>query len=56
MPEQIQFYMRGSGGTGLVNADMYKDAAGQWQYTYLLVDVYAGNSQTPQRVHIVSPK
>lgn len=28
----------------------------QWQYTYLLVDVYAGNSQTPSRVHIVSPR
>lgn len=38
-----------------VHADMYKDKAGQWQYTYLLVDVYSGSSNTPSRVHIVSP-
>mmetsp|Transcript_10082 Transcript_10082/g.30396 ORF Transcript_10082/g.30396 Transcript_10082/m.30396 type:complete len:184 (-) Transcript_10082:352-903(-) len=52
---RIQFYMRGPNGTGQVHADMYRDAAGQWQYTYLLVDVYSGASQTPSRVHIVSP-
>ena len=52
---QIQFFMRGPSGTGQVHADMYKDDQGQWQYTYLLVDVYSGTSQTPSRVHIVSP-
>jgi import inner membrane translocase subunit TIM21 len=53
---RVQFYMRGPQGTGQVHADMYKDRDGQWQYTYLLVDVYGGNSQTPSRVHIVSPR
>mmetsp|Transcript_38069 Transcript_38069/g.84784 ORF Transcript_38069/g.84784 Transcript_38069/m.84784 type:complete len:271 (+) Transcript_38069:100-912(+) len=53
---RIQFYMRGPGGTALANADMYRDSTGSWQYTYLLVDVYANNSQNPSRVHIVSPK
>ncbi len=48
--------MRGPSGTGQVHADMCKDAAGQWQYTYLLMDVYAGGSQTPSRVHIVNPR
>lgn len=52
--------MKGPGGMALVHADMYKDEARQWQYTYLLVDHYAaaggGSSATPQRVHIVSPK
>ncbi len=52
---QIQFYMRGPSGTGLVNADMHKDAQGKWAYTYLLVDVYAGSSQTPSRLYIVRP-
>ena len=53
---QLQFYMKGPSGTGQVHADMHKDTGGQWQYTYLLMDVYTGNSQTPSRVHIVSPK
>ncbi|MEW5308474.1 MAG: hypothetical protein WDW38_000432 [Sanguina aurantia] len=53
---RIQFHMKGPSGTGLVNADMYKDEQQQWQYTYLLVDVYAGNSRQPQRVHIVVPR
>ncbi|GAX84722.1 hypothetical protein CEUSTIGMA_g12144.t1 [Chlamydomonas eustigma] len=53
---RLQFIMRGPSGTGQVHADMYKDAAGQWQYTYLLMDVYSGTSQTPSRVHIVSPR
>lgn len=52
---RIQFYMRGPSGTGQVHADMFKDSAGQWQYSYLLVDVYSGSSQTPSRIHIVSP-
>lgn len=52
---QIQFYMRGPSGTGQVHADMYKDPSGSWQYTYLLVDVYSGSSQTPSRIHIVAP-
>lgn len=54
---QIQFYMRGPSGTGLVNADMFRDpSTKQWQYTYLLVDVYTSSSQTPSRVHIVRPQ
>ena len=48
--------MRGPSGTGQVHADMYKDASAQWQYTYLLMDVSSGGSQTPSRVHIVSPR
>jgi hypothetical protein len=53
---QVQFYMKGPSGTGLVNADMYKDSAGHWQYTYLLVDVYTGSSQNPSRVYIIKPQ
>lgn len=54
---QIQFYMKGGSGTGLVNADMYKDATtGNWQYTYLLVDVYSGQSNNPSRVYIKRPE
>lgn len=53
---QIQFYMKGPSGTGLVNADMYKDSVtGSWQYTYLLVDVYSGSSNSPSRVYIKRP-
>jgi len=54
---RIQFYMKGGSGTGLVNADMYKDSVtGSWQYTYLLVDVYSGSSSsTPSRVYIKRP-
>jgi import inner membrane translocase subunit TIM21 len=48
--------MKGPSGTGLVNADMYKDSAGQWQYTYLLVDVYTGSSQNPSRLYIIKPQ
>lgn len=54
---RIQFYMRGPSGTGLVNADMYKEPTTKsWQYTYLLVDTYTSSSQTPSRVHIVRPQ
>lgn len=53
---RIQFYMKGPSGTGLVNADMYKDSVtGSWQYTYLLVDVYSGSSNSPSRVYIKRP-
>lgn len=55
---QIQFFVKGPSGTGIVNADMYRDESKQWQYTYLVVDVYsasAPNSQ-PQRLHIVTPR
>jgi len=49
--------MRGPSGTGLVNADMFKDpVTKQWSYTYLLVDAYTSSSQTPSRVHIVRPQ
>ncbi|KAF5841011.1 hypothetical protein DUNSADRAFT_14718 [Dunaliella salina] len=54
---RIQFYMRGPSGTGLVNADMFKEPTTKsWQYTYLLVDTYTSSSQTPSRVHIVRPQ
>lgn len=53
---RIQFYMRGPGGTAQVNADMYKDASGEWQYMYLLVDVASANSNQTSRLHIISPK
>jgi import inner membrane translocase subunit TIM21 len=48
--------MRGPSGTGLVNADMYKDTSGRWQYTYLLIDVYGNTSpNTPSRVYVIKP-
>jgi hypothetical protein len=47
--------MRGSGGYAEVKADMYKDAAGAWEYTYLIVDVAAGQGP-PQRLNIILPK
>mmetsp|Transcript_2028 Transcript_2028/g.3156 ORF Transcript_2028/g.3156 Transcript_2028/m.3156 type:complete len:290 (+) Transcript_2028:29-898(+) len=54
---RIQFYMRGPSGTGMVSADMHRDPAApsKWAYTYLLVDVYSGNSQTPSRLYVVRP-
>lgn len=53
---RIQFYMKGPNGTGLVNADMYKDAQGNWQYTYLLMDVTSPNSSNASRVNIIRPQ
>ncbi|KAJ9531629.1 hypothetical protein QJQ45_021775, partial [Haematococcus lacustris] len=53
---RVQFYMKGPSGTGLVNADMYRDTAGQWQYTYLLMDVYTASSSNPSRLYIVKPQ
>lgn len=58
LPSQIQFHIKGPSGTGLVHADMYKDALGQWAYSYLLVDVYSavggsGAAGQPTRLHIV---
>jgi hypothetical protein len=47
--------MRGPGGVAIVNADMYKDAGGHWDYMYLIVDVKSGHSP-PQRLNIVPPK
>lgn len=54
---QIQFYIKGPSGTGLVHADMYKDPITQdWAYAYLLVDAYSAGSQQPSRLHIVNPR
>ncbi|GLC44281.1 hypothetical protein PLESTB_000760600 [Pleodorina starrii] len=54
---RIQFYIRGPSGTGMVNADMYKDGQGQWQYTYLVVDASpASGSGVPQRLAIITPR
>ncbi|KXZ49733.1 hypothetical protein GPECTOR_20g590 [Gonium pectorale] len=55
---RIQFNIRGPSGSGLVNADMYKDASGQWQYTYLVVDTYpaSGSGAGPQRLAIISSR
>ncbi len=55
---QIQFYMKGPAGTGLVNADMYRDplTKGEWAYTYLMIDVYSGSNQTPSRLFVVRPQ
>ncbi|GIL44176.1 hypothetical protein Vafri_1706 [Volvox africanus] len=55
---RIQFHIRGPSGNGVVNADMYKDAQGQWQYTYLVVDAYpaSGSGTVPQRLVIVTPR
>jgi hypothetical protein len=54
-PLQLQFNMRGPGGVAVVNADMYKDSSGSWDYMYLIVDVQSGRSP-PQRLNIVPPK
>ncbi|GFR40314.1 hypothetical protein Agub_g849 [Astrephomene gubernaculifera] len=52
---RIQFYIRGPSGTGMVNADMYKDESGSWQYTYLVVDAYpASGSGSPQRLALIT--
>jgi len=50
---RIQFYVRGPNGTGVVNADMYKDATGEWAYSYMLMDAYANGSQHPSRVNLI---
>jgi hypothetical protein len=52
---QLQFNMRGPGGVAVVNADMFKDSSGNWDYLYLIVDVKSGASP-PQRLNIVTPK
>jgi len=52
---RLQFHMRGSGGIGVVNVDMYKDTEGKWEYSYLIVDVRSGSSP-PQRLNIISPR
>jgi len=38
-----------------VNADMFKDSSGSWDYMYLLVDVKTHSSPV-QRLNIVPPK
>ncbi|KAG2488778.1 hypothetical protein HYH03_012775 [Edaphochlamys debaryana] len=56
---RIQFFIKGPSGTGLVNADMYKDAAGGWQYTYLVVDAYpasGGSGGAPQRLALITSR
>ncbi len=52
---QLQFNMRGPGGIAIVNADMFKDSSGSWDYMYLIVDVKSGQSPV-QRLNIVAPK
>jgi hypothetical protein len=52
---QLQFHLRGPGGSGLVNADMFKGEAGAWEYAYLIVDVAAGGAP-PQRLNIIVPR
>lgn len=52
---RLQFHMRGPGGNALVSADMFRGEGGQWDYTYLIVDVVAGSS-SPQRLNIVMPR
>lgn len=52
---RLQFNMRGPGGVAIVNADMFKDSNGSWDYMYLIVDVKSGQSH-PQRLNIVPPK
>eukprot|EP00877_Chromochloris_zofingiensis_P000151 jgi/Chrzof1/10136/Cz04g30080.t1 len=49
----IQFHLRGPGGRAVVDADMYKDSNGNWQYSYLIVDIQSGNSPV-QRLNIIS--
>ena len=53
--QQLQFHMRGPGGTALVNADMYRGESGTWEYTYLIADVASG-SGPPQRLNIIVPR
>ena len=52
---QIQFNIRGSGGVGIVYADMFQDASKQWQYTYLYVDIPEHGKKASQRLAIVTP-
>eukprot|EP00879_Flechtneria_rotunda_P028367 GHRR01030471.1.p1 GENE.GHRR01030471.1~~GHRR01030471.1.p1 ORF type:complete len:201 (+),score=50.19 GHRR01030471.1:395-997(+) len=52
---RLQFNMRGPGGVAIVNADMFKDNSGNWDYLYLIVDVKSGSSP-PQRLNIVAPR
>lgn len=52
---QLQFNMRGPGGVAVVNADMFKDSNGSWDYMYLFVDVQSGHSPV-QRLNIVAPR
>ncbi|CAI5489534.1 unnamed protein product [Closterium sp. Naga37s-1] len=50
---QVQFHIRGTGGTGLVHAEMFRDSddGGAWKFTYLLVDVM---SPSPARLMLES--
>ncbi len=54
---RLQFHIRGPGGSGLVNADMFKDSlTKEWQYSYLVVDVASAGARSTQRLNIVSPQ
>ena len=54
---RLQFHIRGPGGSGLVNADMFKDSlTKEWQYTYLVVDVHSAGARSTQRLNIVAPQ
>lgn len=52
---RLQFHLRGPGGNALVSADMYKGEGGEWDYTYLVVDVLSHAAPTPQRLNIIAP-
>eukprot|EP00475_Leptophrys_vorax_P010359 TRINITY_DN16970_c0_g1_i1.p1 TRINITY_DN16970_c0_g1~~TRINITY_DN16970_c0_g1_i1.p1 ORF type:complete len:129 (+),score=4.66 TRINITY_DN16970_c0_g1_i1:1-387(+) len=50
---QVQFHIRGPGGTGLVHCEMFKNKedGGRYTFTYLLVDI---TSPTPSRIMLES--
>ncbi|KAL0024525.1 hypothetical protein WJX79_000831 [Trebouxia sp. C0005] len=50
---QVQFHAKGPTGAALISADMYQDAAKQWQYAFLFVDV---TNPTPQRLVLIGPQ
>lgn len=49
---QVQFFIRGPNGTGMVTSEMFKDRETRdWQFTYLIVDI---TSPVPSRIMLES--
>ncbi|GAQ86631.1 hypothetical protein KFL_003010070 [Klebsormidium nitens] len=49
---QVQFFLRGPNGTGMVTSEMFKDQETRdWQFTYLIVDI---TSPVPSRLMLES--
>eukprot|EP00884_Botryococcus_braunii_P008078 jgi/Botrbrau1/17271/Bobra.0015s0029.1 len=50
---QVQFWARGPSGVARVTAELHQDAARQWQFDYLFVEV---DAPLPQRVTLIHPQ